>query len=61
MHLRRITPGGLLSSLVDCLWYSEGAPQTHSKEGLLPNGECAIIFNLLDDPIRLYSIRTTFR
>jgi AraC-like DNA-binding protein len=54
MVLRKHRPGPPLSGLVDCLWYSEGAPQTHSKERLLPNGEPAIIFNLRDDPIRLY-------
>lgn len=52
--LKRI-PGPPLSALVNCLWYWEGAPQTHSKERLLPNGEAAIIFNLRDDPIRLYN------
>jgi AraC-like DNA-binding protein len=36
------------------LWYSEGAPNTHAKERLLPNGEPAIIFNLRDERIRIY-------
>jgi AraC-like DNA-binding protein len=54
IRFRKYTPGAPLSALVDCLWYWEGAPQTHSKERLLPNGESAIIFNLRDDPIRIY-------
>ena len=40
--------------MVKCLWYWQGAPQTHLKERLLPNGEPAIIFNLCEDPIRIY-------
>jgi AraC-like DNA-binding protein len=43
-----------LSAFVLCFWYWQGAPETHSKERLLPNGEVAIIFNLRDDPIRVY-------
>ncbi len=54
MQYRRFAPRGPLSGFVNCLWYSEGAPQTHSKERLLPNGEPAIIFNLRDDPFRIY-------
>jgi AraC-like DNA-binding protein len=54
MEARRYKPGPPLAAFVDCLWYWEGAPQTHSRERLLPNGEPAIIFNLRDEPIRLY-------
>lgn len=54
MQVRRYRPRPPLAAFVGCLWYSEGAPQTHSKERLLPNGEPAIIFNLRDGPIRLY-------
>lgn len=43
-----------LSQFVQCLWYWEGAPATHSKERLMPTGEPAIIFNLRDEPIRIY-------
>ncbi len=50
----RYTPRAPLSAFVDCLWYWEGAPRTHSKEKLLPNGESSIIFNLQDEPIRIY-------
>jgi hypothetical protein len=39
---------------VKCFWYWEGAPQTHAKEQLMPNGEPAIIINLRDEPIRIY-------
>jgi AraC-like DNA-binding protein len=54
MELRRHTPRLPLSHFVYCLWYCEGAPQTHQKERLLPNGEFSIIFNLRDEPIRIY-------
>jgi AraC-like DNA-binding protein len=54
MFIRRYIPQSPLSAFVSCLWYSEGAPNTHSKERLLPNGEAAIIFNLRDDPLRIY-------
>ncbi len=53
MFLRRYIPRPPLSAFVACLWYSEGAPDTHVKERLLPNGEAAIIFNLCDDPLRI--------
>jgi len=39
---------------VRCFWYSDGGPQTHTKERLLPNGEPTIVFSLRDDPIRIY-------
>jgi AraC-like DNA-binding protein len=48
------TPPAPLSWFVKCFWYWEGAPQTHAKEQLMPNGEMAIIFNLRDDPMRIY-------
>ena len=51
---RKYKPRPPLSALIGCLWYWEGAPQTHSRERLLPNGEPAIIFNLREEPIRLY-------
>ena len=54
MPLQRYIPGPPLSAFIQCLWYWEGAPQTHSKERLLPNGEAAIIFNLRDAPLRIY-------
>ena len=50
----RYSPAGPLAPLVQCFWYWEGAPQTHSKERLMPNGEPTIIFNLREDPIRIY-------
>jgi AraC-like DNA-binding protein len=46
---------------VGCLWYWEGAPTTHARERLLPNGECAIIVNLRDDPMRIYDARNITR
>lgn len=57
MRLCHYIPGAPLSALVHCLWDAEGAPQTHSKEKLLPTGECSIIFNLREEPIRLYDAR----
>jgi methylphosphotriester-DNA--protein-cysteine methyltransferase len=61
MFLRRYIPQPPLSAFVVCLWYSEGAPNTHSKERLLPNGEAAIIFNLRDDPLRIYDAQNIGR
>ena len=54
MRSRRYTPGAPLSPFVRCFWYSEGVPQAHSRERLLPNGEASIIFNLREDRIRSY-------
>jgi AraC-like DNA-binding protein len=50
----RYRPKGVLSALVDCLWYWEGAPGPHLQERLLPNAEAAIILNLRADPIAIY-------
>jgi AraC-like DNA-binding protein len=43
-----------LSSFIKCFWYWQGAPTTHAKERLMPTGEPSIIFNLGNDPIRIY-------
>ncbi len=51
------TPSAPLSTFVRCFWYSEGAPRTHRKERLLPTGETSVIFNLRDEPIRIYDAR----
>jgi AraC-like DNA-binding protein len=48
------TPAAPLASFVKCLWYWEGAPQTHAKERLMPNGEASLVFNLRNEPIRIY-------
>ncbi|HEX4228504.1 MAG TPA: helix-turn-helix domain-containing protein [Bryobacteraceae bacterium] len=61
MCLLRYTPRTPLSGFVQCFWYSEGAPRRHAKERLLPNGEAAIIFNLCDDPIRIYDAQDLTR
>jgi AraC-like DNA-binding protein len=50
----RSTPSPPLSQFVQCFWYCEGAPLTHTKERLMPTGEAAIIFNLRDEAIRIY-------
>jgi AraC-like DNA-binding protein len=47
-------PPAPLSLFVQCFWYWEGAPTTHTKERLMPTGESCIIFNLRDEPIRIY-------
>lgn len=48
------TPSGPLSQFIQCFWYWEGAPTGHAKERLMPTGESSVIFNLRDDPIRIY-------
>lgn len=53
MH-RLHTPAAPLDAFIRCFWYWEGAPRTHARERLLPNGEAAIIFNLRDDAMRIY-------
>jgi AraC-like DNA-binding protein len=61
MLYRRAIPQPPLSELVQCLWYSEGVSSNHSKERLLPNGECAVIFNLINSPIRIYEVQDLSR
>lgn len=51
---RQSVPPLPLAAFVKCFWYWEGAPQTHSKERLMPDGEPAIIFNLREGGIRIY-------
>lgn len=47
-------PVAPLSAFVRCFWYSKGAPATHAKERLMPNGEPTIVINLRDDAMRIY-------
>lgn len=54
MLYRRYTPQPPLAALVDCIWYSEGFEGSHEQERLLPNGESAIIFDLREEPVRIY-------
>jgi AraC-like DNA-binding protein len=54
MLYRRYTPPQPLAALVDCFWYSEGFEGTHQQERLLPNGESGIVFDLRQEPIRIY-------
>jgi AraC-like DNA-binding protein len=61
MFLCRYIPQHPLSAFVVCLWYAEGAPNTHAKELVLPNGEAAAIFNLRDDPLRIYDAQNIAR
>jgi AraC-like DNA-binding protein len=39
---------------VDCIWCSEGFDGEHERERLLPNGESCIVFDLRDQPVRIY-------
>lgn len=48
------TPSAPLSRLVQCFWYWEGEPLGHTKERLMPTGEASVIFNLREEPIRIY-------
>ena len=59
MFYRRYTPPPPLSAFVDCLWYSEGFEGTHRQERLLPNGESGIVFDLREEPVRIYSPSNT--
>ena len=54
MFYRRYIPAPPLDALVACLWYSEGLQGTHAQERLLPNGESGIVFDLRDQPVRIY-------
>lgn len=47
-------PSGVLATCISCFWYWEGAPQGHAQEQLMPNGEATVVFNLREEPIRLY-------
>ena len=60
MHRRHI-PQPPLSGLVSCLWYWEGEPSNHRLERLLPNGEPSIIFNLREEPLRIYEAQDVSR
>lgn len=53
MHRLHI-PVPPLAAFIRCFWYSEGAPQPHTRERLMPNGEASIVFNLRDEEMRLY-------
>jgi AraC-like DNA-binding protein len=50
----RLKPRMPLATLVECLWYWEGAPGPHLQERLLPQGQAAMILNLRDEPIAIY-------
>src|ERR1700722_671291 len=61
MFYRRYTPQPPLAAFVDCLWYSEGLHGTHELERLLPNGESGIVFDLREQPVRIYDAQDTAR
>jgi AraC-like DNA-binding protein len=54
MVSRQHIPSAPLSDFVRCFWYSEGSPESHAKERLMPKGEPTIVFNLREDAMRLY-------
>jgi AraC-like DNA-binding protein len=54
MFYRSYTPQPPLAAFVDCIWYSEGMQGTHELERLLPNGESGIVFDLREEPVRIY-------
>ncbi len=50
-----LRPAPPLDRFVEQLWYWEGAPLAHAKDRLLPNGQCGLIVNLVEDETRSYS------
>lgn len=48
-------PSAPLSYFVRCFWYSEGGPDTHKKERLLPNVEFTAVLTLREDELRIYN------
>jgi AraC-like DNA-binding protein len=54
MVYRSYTPPPPLAAFVSCIWYSEGLQGTHERERLLPNGESGIVFDLREEPVRIY-------
>ena len=48
------TPAAPLSAFIHCFWYWESDPQPHAKKNSCQTAEPAIIFNLRDQPIRIY-------
>ena len=54
MLYHRYTPPPPLAAFIGCIWYSEGFAGTHERERLLPNGESGIVFDLREEPVRIY-------
>ena len=55
MPSQRYTPAYPLGQFIQCFWYWEGILEgAHTHERLMPNGEATIVFNLRDEPIRIY-------
>lgn len=46
-------PCGLLSQFVDRIWMCADQP-AHARERILPSGTVELVFNLVDDEIRIY-------
>jgi len=59
MLYRQYNPPPPLTSFVECFWYAEGFEGTHQRERLLPNGESSIIFDLREQPVRIFDALET--
>jgi AraC-like DNA-binding protein len=53
MNFERHLPRPALAGLVDYLWQVSDAP-AHAQERILPNGTLELVFNLVEDEIRIY-------
>lgn len=58
-HARPAAPP--LHDSIEMLWYAEVAPQPHDREALMPIGTVELIFNLLEDSVRVYDRRDITR
>src|SRR5262245_44759395 len=54
-------PLGPLADFVEKIWFYDGYAQPHPKERLLPDGSCELIFNLLEDEVRIWDRRDVSR
>jgi AraC-like DNA-binding protein len=50
-----LRPRPPLDRFVEQLWYWETSPLAHTKDRLLPNGQCGLIINLVEDETLSYS------
>jgi AraC-like DNA-binding protein len=53
MHLARHLPPPPLAGFVDHMWHISAAPG-HARERILPNGTLELVFNLIEDEVRIY-------
>jgi AraC-like DNA-binding protein len=57
MNFERHRPGSPLCGFVDYLWHIRDAPG-HARERVLPNGTVELVFNLVEDEVRVYDDST---